>query len=213
MNEWVNLMKDIGVEASEILKIIAQYNADLANCQGQIGAIDEEETGGFGNRTWSYADWRTIRNETKKILQDNGLSCKIWHERNGEKIDIIAEVRHKSGYFEQHRCPALFKIDAGKGKVEHAVCGAITQYKRYIYNGLFGITTAEADSEKKSNEVNAQENPETEKESNWVNAQENSETELPPCPKCNKPLRERKGANGPFYGCSGYPKCKFTLDG
>ena len=31
-----------------------------------------------------------------------------------------------------------------------------------------------------------------------------------PCPDCGKPLRRRKGKNGFFWGCSGYPDCKTT---
>jgi len=30
------------------------------------------------------------------------------------------------------------------------------------------------------------------------------------CPECGGALRERKGSNGNFYGCSNYPKCKYT---
>ena len=30
------------------------------------------------------------------------------------------------------------------------------------------------------------------------------------CPRCGGRLVERKGAYGRFYGCSNYPKCKFT---
>jgi DNA topoisomerase-3 len=31
------------------------------------------------------------------------------------------------------------------------------------------------------------------------------------CPQCSKPLRRRKGKNGFFWGCTGYPDCKSTL--
>ena len=31
------------------------------------------------------------------------------------------------------------------------------------------------------------------------------------CPQCSKPLRRRKGKNGWFWGCTGYPDCKNTL--
>lgn len=31
------------------------------------------------------------------------------------------------------------------------------------------------------------------------------------CPNCGKPLRRRKGKNGFFWGCSGYPDCKTTF--
>lgn len=30
------------------------------------------------------------------------------------------------------------------------------------------------------------------------------------CPRCGKPLVHRKGNFGNFYGCSGYPTCRFT---
>ncbi|MDW7656802.1 MAG: NERD domain-containing protein [Bacillota bacterium] len=30
------------------------------------------------------------------------------------------------------------------------------------------------------------------------------------CPRCGASLVERKGKNGPFIGCSGFPKCRFT---
>lgn len=32
-----------------------------------------------------------------------------------------------------------------------------------------------------------------------------------PCPSCSKPMRQRQGAAGVFWGCSGYPTCKTTL--
>jgi len=30
------------------------------------------------------------------------------------------------------------------------------------------------------------------------------------CPKCGSELKERDGKFGKFYGCSAYPKCKYT---
>ncbi|MBR7181979.1 MAG: topoisomerase DNA-binding C4 zinc finger domain-containing protein, partial [Clostridia bacterium] len=30
------------------------------------------------------------------------------------------------------------------------------------------------------------------------------------CPRCGKPLVLRNGSYGEFYGCTGYPKCRFT---
>jgi ssDNA-binding Zn-finger/Zn-ribbon topoisomerase 1 len=29
------------------------------------------------------------------------------------------------------------------------------------------------------------------------------------CPRCEKPLLERKGPRGKFWGCSGYPACRY----
>jgi DNA topoisomerase I len=33
------------------------------------------------------------------------------------------------------------------------------------------------------------------------------------CPRCGKPLVQRTSKYGPFLGCSGFPKCRFTKDG
>jgi DNA topoisomerase III len=32
-----------------------------------------------------------------------------------------------------------------------------------------------------------------------------------PCPACGKPMRRRKGRDGHFWGCTGYPECRQTL--
>jgi restriction system protein len=33
---------------------------------------------------------------------------------------------------------------------------------------------------------------------------------LPPCPTCGKPMKQRTSTKGPFWGCTGYPNCKCT---
>jgi len=48
----------------------------------------------------------------------------------------------------------------------------------------------------------------TEAEKNQVKVKEENTN---PCPSCGKPLRRRKGSNGFFWGCSGYPDCKITM--
>lgn len=35
---------------------------------------------------------------------------------------------------------------------------------------------------------------------------------IPPCPKCGAPTRERTGARGPFRGCITYPTCNGTIN-
>ena len=44
------------------------------------------------------------------------------------------------------------------------------------------------------------------------NTKEYGEEEvLPDCPDCGKPMRKISYYRGIFYGCSGYPDCKFAL--
>ena len=33
-----------------------------------------------------------------------------------------------------------------------------------------------------------------------------------PCPDCKKPLRRIEGKMGPFWGCTGFPECRRTLN-
>ncbi|WP_130472552.1 DNA topoisomerase [Candidatus Magnetaquicoccus inordinatus] len=35
----------------------------------------------------------------------------------------------------------------------------------------------------------------------------------PACPQCGRPMRQRRSAQGEFWGCSGYPACRGTLPG
>ena len=37
-------------------------------------------------------------------------------------------------------------------------------------------------------------------------------TSIEACPKCGSTLVLRQGKRGPFYGCQGFPKCRFTRD-
>ncbi len=32
--------------------------------------------------------------------------------------------------------------------------------------------------------------------------------DAPECPECSRPMRRRRSAKGPFWGCSGYPDCR-----
>ena len=32
------------------------------------------------------------------------------------------------------------------------------------------------------------------------------------CPKCGKKVKLKEGRFGLFYGCTGFPKCNFTVD-
>ena len=41
--------------------------------------------------------------------------------------------------------------------------------------------------------------------------EQNRDIPTPPsCPVCNLPMARRNGANGPFWGCHQYPRCRGT---
>ena len=41
---------------------------------------------------------------------------------------------------------------------------------------------------------------------------ESGQKKIPLCKKCGKQMKLRNGKYGEFWGCSGYPDCKFTMD-
>lgn len=42
---------------------------------------------------------------------------------------------------------------------------------------------------------------------------DNEESEdLPQCPQCGKPMVLRSGKRGEFWGCTGYPNCRYTME-
>jgi four helix bundle suffix protein len=43
-----------------------------------------------------------------------------------------------------------------------------------------------------------------------IEAREKGKPSGPECPSCGKPMRRRKSAKGPFWGCSAFPECKGT---
>jgi len=43
-----------------------------------------------------------------------------------------------------------------------------------------------------------------------LEARQKDRSPAPECPLCGKPMRRRKSAKGPFWGCSGFPACKGT---
>lgn len=38
------------------------------------------------------------------------------------------------------------------------------------------------------------------------------ESRIKKCPRCGEPMRKRNGKYGMFWGCSGYPDCRYTVD-
>jgi DNA topoisomerase-3 len=43
-------------------------------------------------------------------------------------------------------------------------------------------------------------------------ASTSTDTTVVGCPQCGKPMRQRQGAKGAFWGCSGYPDCRCTME-
>ena len=102
------------------------------------------------------------------------------------------------------KCKNTKNLDENGKPIEHAEpeqsdvvcekCGA----KMVIKTGRYGKFLACPNYPKCKNIVNI-EQPESK-----------DAIELPPCPKCGKPLKKISTYRSVFYGCTGYPECDFT---
>ena len=43
-----------------------------------------------------------------------------------------------------------------------------------------------------------------------IEARDRHQADAPECPLCSKPMRQRRSAKGPFWGCPAFPDCKGT---
>lgn len=114
-------------------------------------------------------------------------------------------------------CTVTVKLyDGAKVKKTNKVCEACgfpiikIIRKRKAQEICLNPNCPKKSSETKTVDKNSQnkKNSETETKSKTVN-ENNNETDLI-CPKCGKKLVKRKSIYGEFYGCSGFPKCKYT---
>jgi hypothetical protein len=87
-----------------------------------------------------------------------------------------------------------------------------------IYNQLLPL--CKTDKQEKQMHVDrinrmkkAMEVPESvsESESQFINHEQASPEQPGICPRCGNPLVRRNGKQGPFIGCSGFPKCRYTV--
>jgi hypothetical protein len=91
-----------------------------------------------------------------------------------------------------------------------AYVGSISDMKRWIKQGRDEILTAEEIEQIYKQLIDHKNNPRLTNEQHIDNVyklQQSIENYF--CPRCMKKLVSRKGKYGIFYGCSGYPNCKF----
>jgi len=189
-SDFLRLVIENSMPWEKLLELLSEFNTSLCTCQKEFSSIGKN-TNAYN---FKYAKFEEIREATKDVLSDNQLFIEQWLAGTHESPELHTKLRHNNGYFELHKTPMILSEErTSKLQAEQEVGKALSYYKRYIYCSLLGIITKEADID--------DDQPK----------QQIPEGELPPCPKCNKPLRERKGPSGIFYGCSGYPECKFTL--
>jgi len=123
-------------------KMKSEYNTAMAKCQKELPVIiDKADNGRF-----TYSAYEDIRQLTKGIIGENGLSIEQYHFQEGERLYLMSKVQHSGGYEEEYVSPiTIDTANIGKLSKEQLVGKAITYCKRYVYCTIFGIATFERD--------------------------------------------------------------------
>ncbi len=177
----------------------------------QIDHIEIRENGIFCIETKNYKGWlfgsenqdkwtQTLYNNEKhqflNPLKQN--KSHIYHIRKvlDDKYKINSVVVMVQNNADRIDCKNVINLDDLKSYLKNYNDGTkyTVEEMDYIYN------TLQQAASKMSNKEHVENIKRTQEEiKNGV------------CPRCGNLLVERKGKNGAFFGCSNFPKCKFTL--
>lgn len=166
-------------------------------------------------QNYNYLSETQVSLKMRELLNKHGvvflhstkqLDLKEWkNAKDAQKFLTVIEINYQFIDVESAEILQGTEIGHGEDSGDKGVYKAITGAIKYIFMKTFLIPTGddpENDKKqlKKSTPVSNRQQP----------AQ--NTTGLKPCDKCGKPFVLRKGKDGPFYGCTGYPNCKRTLD-
>ena len=200
--ELIKDLMDEGVKPNKIM-VLSRFNKFLQELEiycGARGIPTEYKAGGVR----FYSAHSAKGSECKHVILTDitsglyGFPCEI----QDSSVMEVAKRFKPQKYIEEER--RLFYV-------------ALTRSKRYLYlysiegnNSIFldeiksHLMKIHIDDLTRWKQLNSEVIP------NVLHEREIDKTLI--CPECGNFLVERKGKRGKFLGCSGYPKCTYTLD-
>jgi hypothetical protein len=146
----MDIMERMFALAEKADKIRAEraFFESLAKFQSEIKPIIKKEkvNDTNGKEVYSYATLDQIVEQVKKPLADNGFSYTFDAPPVEGKISVTVEAHHINGYSKTMTLTA----SGMTGKYMNEVQGQgsiLTYLKRYSFCGIFGIMTADADTD------------------------------------------------------------------
>lgn len=176
----------------------------------QIDHIEIRENGIFCIETKNYSGW-IFGNESQQMWTQSLYRKKYQFpnpiKQNRSHIYHISKALY--GKYKINSVIVMVKNNAGRIDVPYVV--NLNELQSYLLNFNDGThyTIAEMDSIYRTLLAAAQDNV-TRKEhiSNIRETQKSVENNI--CPRCGQKLILREGKYGKFYGCTNYPKCRYT---
>lgn len=129
-----------------------EFNKAMAAFQAKCPIIKRKTAGGKTNEgdkpAYFYATLGQIIEETKKIMEENGLSYTILTDSTEKGIKATCVVHHIAGHYEQSTVEFPTMEGTRLMSAPQKVAATISLAKRYALCNAFGIVTDGEDDEK-----------------------------------------------------------------
>ena len=166
-----------------------------------IDKIDKFEGEEFEKLLFYY--YKELGYKVKLTPQTNDFGADLILRKNGE-VTVVQAKRYKSSvgikavqevigakaYYKAHKCVVATNSYFTKSAIDLAEANCVELINR---KDLFKMMK----EVKENNNIN-----------NYEKVSEIKESRI--CAKCGAPMVLRYGKNGQFYGCTNFPKCKYT---
>jgi hypothetical protein len=125
----------------------AAFVRGLARLQNKLPIITERgEIKARGGHTYTYALWEHINEIIKPILSRHGFALSFRTGRQGEQIEVVANLSHRGGHVET--TSLLLPLDLSGSKNPVQAVGSSTSYgKRYTAQALLNLTSRGEDDD------------------------------------------------------------------
>ncbi len=124
------------------------FYTDMSKLQEKIPIIKKETKvmDKYGKLRYRYAKLESIIEQTQKIIANYGFSYFFETQQNENSVTVICHVRHIAGHEECTFVTVPLQVSEYINDVQ-SVGAAITYAKRYSFCNIFGITTADEDTD------------------------------------------------------------------
>ena len=191
--------------------------ASLVAFQGEAPNVIKRKKADLGKGgQWLYAPLSVVRSTLQPILAKHGLGViQLPHQgyRDGYFcVGVTTRVIHKSGQWLQSPPFWCCSLDHQGGPSARPISfgSAFTYARRYSYEACLGIVASRDDDGVMASGY--EEKSATPPRDRTGSHGELAAVDAGFCPDCGKALRMRSGKRGDFFGCTGYPDCKYTRD-
>lgn len=127
------------------------FEEAMANFQAECPVIDKEKDGGktqSGTVAYKYASFGSIIEQVQSLLGKHGFNYSFETETKEAIIKVVCVATHKQGYSKSNTMEIPLGTKTAIMSAPQVVAATVTYAKRYAFMNVFGITTADEDTDR-----------------------------------------------------------------